>query len=40
MIFDHNFWKFHQNLKNFYFMKFCDAFAKLEIVKNLHNFIK
>ena len=38
MIFEHNLQKFHQNLKNFYYIKFHDAFVKLES-ENLHNFI-
>ena len=38
MLFDHNLRKFNQNLKIFYYIKFCDAFAKLES-ENLHNFI-
>ena len=38
MIFNHNLWKFHQNPKIFYYIKFCDAFAKVES-ENFHNFI-
>ena len=38
MIFEHNLQKFHQNLKNFYQIKFYDAFIKLESEK-FHNFI-
>ena len=30
MIFDQNLQKIHQNQQNFYYIKFCDAFAKLE----------
>ena len=38
MIFEHNLlWKFHKNFKNFYYIKFCDAFAKLES-ENFHHF--
>ena len=38
MIFDHIFKKIHQNPNIFYYIKFCDAFAKLES-ENFHNFI-
>ena len=38
MIFEHNLPKFHQNLKNFYSIKFYDAFVKVES-ENFHNFI-
>ena len=38
MIFDHIFKRFHQNPNIFYYIKFCDAFAKLES-ENFHNFI-
>ena len=38
MIFEHNLPKFYQNLKNFYKIKFYDAFVKLES-ENFHNFI-
>ena len=37
-VFDQNLQKFHQNSKNFYYIKFCDAFTKLES-ENFHNFI-
>ena len=39
MIFEHNLPKFHQNLKNFYSIKFYDAFVKVE-GENFHNFIR
>ena len=39
MIFDHNLREFHQNSKNFYYINFCDSFAKLES-EILHNIIK
>ena len=38
MIFEHNLQKFNQNLKNFYYIKFCDAFVKLES-ENFYSFI-
>ena len=36
---DYNLNKFQQNLWNFYYIKFCDAFFKLEN-ENLLNFIR
>ena len=38
MTFEHNLTKFHQNLKNFYSIKFYDAFVKVES-EHFHNFI-
>ena len=37
MIFNQNLQKFHQNQSNYYYIKFCDAFAKLES-ENFRNF--
>ena len=38
MIFDHIFKKIHQHPNIFYYITFCDTFAKLES-ENFHNFI-